>query len=327
MMDGSGAMTLTRRVDGKPDARLRRVSVLLNSSSGTTAGTARDHLRQTLEEAFRRESIEAELAFLSGPDLKSGAEDALQKARDGKFDAIVAGGGDGTIRTVASVVAGSNVPLGILPLGTLNHFAKDLKLPLSIQEAVAVIAAGATSPVDVGEVNGEIFINNSSIGIYPYLVLLRDRRQRSRPLPKWLATCFAGLEAMRNFPIRRLSIRTPGREETFRSPCVFIGNNPYRFSGSALGGRDSLDRGELGLYVAKPGSRMALLRLALQSILGRIDHQRDLRSLTVASIEIGSRRRQLLVACDGEIQTYPTPLIYKIRPGALRIIVDASAGA
>ncbi|MBA3404030.1 MAG: diacylglycerol kinase family lipid kinase, partial [Gemmatimonadaceae bacterium] len=142
----------------------------------------------------------------------------------------IIGGGDGSIRTVAGVHCWNDLPLGVIPLGTWNHFAKDLKIPLSVEEAVAVIAAGEIRAVDLGEVNGQIFINNSSIGIYPYLVLDRERRRRREGLSKWRAMIKAGLRAVRYFPIHRLAIRVEGRVEPCRSPCVFIGNNEYRLS-------------------------------------------------------------------------------------------------
>ena len=165
-----------------------RVVVLLNASAGAIEREGPDKLRGILEAAFAKQGISARLNFLKGADLHSGAERALQRATRGEIDAIIASGGDGSIRTVAGVLADSGVPLGVIPLGTLNHFAKDLNIPISVDEAVGVIAAGETRLVDVGEVNGHIFINNSSIGIYPYLVLDRERqRRRQGPSgPPWL---------------------------------------------------------------------------------------------------------------------------------------------
>ena len=305
----------------------QRVSVLLNASSGKIDGEAGAQLRQALQSAFDKHGISASLEFLPSAELFSGAERALQKATRGEFDTVIIGGGDGSIRTTASVLAGSGVPLGIIPLGTLNHFAKDLKLPLSVDEAVAVIAAGETRAVDVGEVNGRIFINNSSIGIYPYLVLDRERQRRRKRLPKWLAMIFAGLRAFRYFPVRRLSIRAQGWEEPCRSPCVFFGNNEYRLTGPSLGSRATLDKGQLCLYVAKRQSVAALLWLACRCVLGLLDPQRDLRILILPAVEISSRHRRLLVAFDGEIETIRSPLQYRIRPAALRVFAPSAADA
>jgi diacylglycerol kinase family enzyme len=301
----------------------RHVSVLLNVSSGTAEKESREKLREELEAAFETHGITARVEFLRGKDLTDGAVRALQRGDRGELHGVIAGGGDGTISAVASVLAGSNVPLGVVPLGTLNHFAKDLQIPLSINGSVDVIAAGVTRMVDVGEVNDRVFINNSSIGLYPYLVLDRERRRHRHGLPKWFAMVCAALRALRYSPVRRLWIGAEGRSEAFRSPAVFVGNNVYQITGPSLGTRKSLSGGELCLYVAKAQSRAKLLWLACRCVFGMIDQQRDLRMVTLPAIEVGSRNRRLLVALDGEVETIRSPLHYKIRPKALRVFAPA----
>ncbi|MFL6306127.1 MAG: diacylglycerol/lipid kinase family protein [Xanthobacteraceae bacterium] len=304
----------------------QRIRVLLNASSGKSAGEDRGRIKNVLESAFQNHTLSATFELLKGEELRAGAERALRRVTDGELDAIVVGGGDGTISTVSSVIAGSDVPLGIIPLGTLNHFAKDLKIPMAIHEAVAIIAAGHLRSVDVGEVNGQIFVNNSSIGLYPYLVLDRERRTSRVGLPKWLALIMASLQVLRYFPLRRLSVHTASGTETYRSPCVFIGNNVYRLSGRSLGTRDRLDEGQLSLYVAKQQSRLALLWLALRSVIGFLDHKTDLRVFNLPAVEISSYHRRLLVALDGEIDIIRSPLHYRIRSAALRVFAPSPTG-
>jgi diacylglycerol kinase family enzyme len=291
---------------------------LLNSSAGTAEGK-RDDLRAELEGAFRKHAISASFEFVPGSELKAAAERAVKSATAGEIDAIVAGGGDGTIHTVASAVAGTDIPLGIIPLGTLNHFAKDLRIPLLVGDAVAVISGGVHRSVDVGEVNGEIFINNASIGIYPYVVLDRDRRRKRHGVSKWPAMIIAGFRAFWNLPLHRLRIRAQNWQEACRSPCVFIGNNEYHLKGSSFGSRERLDGGELCLFVARKQSRLGLLWVAVRCVAGLVD-QSDLRIVATAAVEVGSRRKRLLVALDGEIQWMQTPLHYRTRPAALRVL-------
>lgn len=304
-----------------------RVEVLLNASAGAIEREGKEKLRGTLEAAFTKHSISVRIKFLEGTDLRAGAQRALQRASRGELDAVVASGGDGSIRTVAGVLADSGVPLGVIPLGTLNHFAKDLRIPISVEDAVTVIAAGETRTVDVGEVNGRIFINNSSIGIYPYLVLDRERQQRQQGLSKWPAMVAAGLRAVRNFPLRRLTVRAHGRDESFRSPCVFVGNNVYGLTGLSMGSRERLDEGKLCLFVTRQQSAMALLGLVLRSVLGLLDQERDLRTLELSELEVSSRHRDLLVALDGEVETIQSPLNYRTRPGALRVFAPSATGS
>ena len=296
-----------------------RMAVLLNSAAGNIICDNGQTLSETLAAAFTRHGITARLDFLSATELKAGAKRALQQAETNQIDALVVGGGDGSIASVVNVIAGSDVPIGILPLGTLNHFAKDLGIPLALEQAVALIAAGQVQSVNLGEVNGEIFINNSSIGIYPYLVLDRQRLQERRGMRKWTAMAFAIWRTLRNFPLRRLRIRAGGLAEPFRSPCVFIGNNEYSLTGRAAGKRERLDAGELCVYVAKRQSRLALFWLACRSMLGFMDQSRDLRELKVPDLEISSRTSRLLVALDGEVTMLRPPLRYRARPNALRV--------
>jgi diacylglycerol kinase family enzyme len=299
------------------------VCVLLNASAGTIGRSDDDHFRDSLRAAFDRHAIPAELELVPGADLRSGAERALRKASDGELDAIVVGGGDGSIRTVAGVIGGSGVPLGIIPLGTLNHFARDLGIPLSTDGAIAVIAAGQACSVDVGEVNGRTFINNSSIGVYPYIVLDRERRRSSEGYAKWTAMILATLRAWWHFPLRRLSIYAEGRAERLRSPLVLIGNNEYDLAGLSLGRRERLDRGELCLYAAKKQSRLSLFWLACRSVLGLVKHSQDLQILKVCTADIRSHASRLLVACDGEVEVMRSPLHYRTKPGALRVLAPS----
>lgn len=281
-----------------------------------------DAVRNALSAGFADHGIAAELQFLPGDRLKTAAEKARARVAARELDAIVASGGDGTIRTIADVLADSGVPLGVIPGGTFNHFAKDLRIPLDADEAIAVISAGYLRSVDAGQVNEYVFINNSSIGIYPYLVVERERR-RTRGLPKLVAMSWAILQAVRNFPIRRLSVTAEGWTERLRSPCIFVGNNEYTISGFQAGTRDNLDKGKLSLLMARHQSLAELSLLALRSILGILNQSSDLRLTSLSTLTVTSRRRQLLVAFDGEVEPMNTPLHYKIRPNALRVFAPS----
>jgi len=277
-------------------------------------------LSETLSTAFDIHAVDARLEVVAGPDLPESAERALARARANELDAIVVGGGDGSIRAVASVLAGSGVPLGILPLGTRIHFARDLGIPVDLDGAVAVIAIAQARFADLVDVNGRTFINSSSIGIYPYLVIERERRRRRYRLSKWAAMMLAGLRVLRHLPAPKLSVGVDGAAEPCRSPCLFVGNNVYTMGLPALGRRERLDGGELCLYVARTQDRLALVWLAFKAVVGRLDHARDLRVLVAPAAEIHSRQRRLLVALDGEVEILRPPLRYRICPGALRVI-------
>jgi diacylglycerol kinase family enzyme len=303
------------------------VLVLLNAMAGGIEGGSVVEIGEAVLAAFAKHGVDAELEVLPAGTLATRANEARHRFEKGEIDAVIAGGGDGTISTVAAALADSGIPLGVLPLGTLNHFAKDLQIPHDIQAAVDVIAAGGSKPIDAGEVNGRLFINNSSIGVYPYMVLDRERRRRREGLQKWSAMILAALRMLRLFPLRRLRVHASGRSELCRTPCLFVGNNKYRFDLFALGRRERLDEGELWLYIAKQQTRLSLIWFTFRALIGFTDAARDLEILSASEADIGSRTHRLNISRDGEVEWVRPPLHYRIRPAALRVYVPIAAEA
>lgn len=270
---------------------------------------------------FAAHGLQADITLAqSGDEMIAAARHALA----GHADVVVAGGGDGTINAVASVMAGTGRAFGVLPLGTLNHFAKDMGIPLALEDAVANIAGGVPKDVDVGEVNGQVFLNNSSLGLYPDIVREREKQQHRLGRGKWLAACWATLGALRRYPFLNVRLTLDdGKEHARRTPFVFIGNNEYTMQGFNIGARDALDRGKLSLYVAQRPGRLGLLRLGWSALWGRLAQERDFDVLTAKSLSIDTRHHRIRVATDGEVTVMETPLQYRIRPGALRVIVPS----
>ena len=295
------------------------VEVIINASAGSDDKHA---LRDQLAETLRAAGLDARLTLArGGNELMESAERA---ARDG-CERVVAGGGDGTISTVAALLAGTDKVLAVLPLGTLNHFAKDLGLPLELEAAARVAATGRVVRVDVGEVNGRVFINNSSIGLYPRLVRRRQQQQDRLGRGKWAAFLFAGLSVLRRYPFLDVRLEADGRTFSRRTPFVFVGNNEYLMDGLQIGARARLDAGRLSLYVTHRTGRWGLLLLALRALTGRLSEARDFDALSAREITIETRRRKqrLRVATDGEVTVMRTPLHYRVRPGDLRVVVPS----
>jgi diacylglycerol kinase family enzyme len=234
---------------------------------------------------------------------------------------IVAAGGDGTISAVAAALVDTDKTLGVLPVGTLNHFAKDLGLPLDLETAVRTILEGEVAALDVGEVNDRIFINNSSLGLYPQIVSHREAQQQRLARGKWTAFFWATIQALRRFPFLDLRITFEGRELFRRTAFLFIGNNEYEIAGFNLGSRTCMNAGKLGLYLTHRTGRFGLFRLAFHALFGRVDQAKDFDAFCVTEARIETKRRRLLVARDGEVEPIETPLHYRIRPAALRVLV------
>jgi diacylglycerol kinase family enzyme len=255
---------------------------------------------------------------------RSGAEvSALaRQAAAGESTIIVAGGGDGTLSAVASALVGTDKILGVLPLGTLNHFAKDLEIPLDVEPALETVVTGRAVAVDVGEVNGRFFLNNSSLGIYPKIVDRRDA-QRKHGKAKWPAFFSAALAALQRYPVLRVRLRGDGQQLNRKTPVVFVGNNEYEIQGLNLGARSCLNGGRLCLYVLHDTGRWGLLRLAVKALLGAASSKEPFDALSATEFAVDTRRRRVRVALDGETATMETPLTYRIHAGALRVIVPA----
>ncbi len=229
---------------------------------------------------------------------------------------------------VASALVGTDKALGVLPLGTLNHFAKDLRIPLDVKEAARNVCEGRAVNVDVGEVTGggesqgRVFINNSGLGIYPHIVRRREKLQERGSAGKWPAFVRAALAILRRYPFMNVRLNADGKEIIRRTPFVFVGNNEYEVEGANIGARGRLDGGHLSLYVAHRTGRLGLLRLALRALLGRLRQSKDFDALNAEEIWVETRRpKRLYVATDGEVNVMTTPLHYRVRPGALRVIV------
>jgi diacylglycerol kinase family enzyme len=294
------------------------VSVIVNGGAGQGHD---DRAAGELRAKLRAAGLDAELVLAKdGEEMIATARRALQHGAK----LVAAGGGDGTINAVASVMAGSGVHFGVLPLGTLNHFAKDLGIPLELDDAVRNLADGVARQVDVGEVNERIFLNNSSLGLYPDIVRDREKQQRRLGRGKWPAAMWATLAALRRYPFLSMRLTVNGEKLARRTPFVFIGNNRYTMQGLSIGERDRLDDGLLSLYVAQHPTRLGLLRFAVDALLGKLGSERDFDVLEAAEFEIDTHRHSLHVATDGEVTLMNPPLRYRVRPGALTVIVPAA---
>lgn len=296
----------------------RKIAFIFNAQSGGGSGLAwLEANRQAVETVAAGGPISV---VENGEQIQAAVEQALTR----RCDAVVAGGGDGTLNAVSSMLVGGSTAFGVLPLGTLNHFAKDAGLPMDPSAALRSIATGHTMQLDVGEVNGLFFLNNSSIGLYVDLVRDRERQQTRLGRGKWPAFAWALLGALRRYPFLTVALTMDGHAFSHRTPFVFVGNNAYRTEGLQLGQRDGLRGGTLSVYVAERAGRWRLLALGLRALVGKLRQARDFKDFRAAELRIDTGHRQLRVAIDGELRRLDAPLHYRIRAGALRVIVPGS---
>jgi len=292
---------------------VQRITVLLNPRAGTQDDAAMERVNEGLRRAGAGES---ELRIVEGPLVRTAAREAI--ARGSRI--VVAGGGDGTVSSVASAIVGSDAALGILPLGTLNHFAKDVGVPLDLDDAIRAIGGGRTVRVDVGDVDGRPFINNASVGMYASLTAERLAMQRLGR-GKWLAHALAAARVWRRYHRLHVRLRADGRERVVATPFVFVGNNEYQLSGMELGGRKRLDVGRLHVCMAPGMPRRRVARMIVVAIFGDLCRLEGFESFTASELTLEGGTARLRLSLDGEVVTLDSPLKFRIRPQALRVIV------
>jgi diacylglycerol kinase family enzyme len=289
-----------------------RVHVVLNAQAGALLRGTHQTAIDTVTAAFARVGLAPRVGCADPAALERAIDDA---ASDG--DIVVVGGGDGTLRSAAARLAHRPAALGVLPLGTFNHFAKDLGIPLDLDGAVRAIAEGTAQPRDIAAVNGHVFINHAGVGLYPHMVELRERLRGAGGLGKFPAMAIAMLDLLRAYPTFGLRIRVGGETRTRRSPFLFVANNGYILDAYGLERPDPRDK--LTLLLAHDAGRWALLRMGAKALIGRLGKDAyDALAFERAVIE--SRRDRLLVELDGEIEALAPPLEFKLMPDALRVV-------
>jgi len=279
---------------------------------------ARDpEIAERVAEALKAAGVDADVELVKGGDCAVRCRAIAERG-----DALlIVGGGDGTIGSAAAALVGTETKLGILPLGTLNHFARDLGLPTDLDEAAKVIASGKERRVDVAEMNERIFINNSAIGLYPLMVVDRDLQQRRLGRSKRLAMLVASLRTLWRFGHRRLTLTiNEERKARVDTPLLFVGNNDYRIDIGAPGQRESLDSGELCVMVMRKKTRSGLIAASIRALFNRSRPDDMVYLDGVERLRVDSRRSQLAVSLDGEVVSSAPPLDYRIRKKALRVI-------
>ena len=297
-----------------------KLCVVLNASAGSLIGAGVDATKAKIEAGFATGGNSVEVRTPEGQDLVA----TLQQAAGEGFDAIVIGGGDGTIATAAAICARADVPMGVLPLGTMNMLAKDLQIPLDLEKAIAALGQGEIRAIDMGEVNGEVFLCNSTLGLVP-LVGRERENQRGK---NWLST-IAGMgramvQACWRFPGWSLTLEYDGRKRRAVTRLLTIANNAYEETAGGFLSRSQLDGGKLVVYLSRHRSRLGLVWFSLELLRHHWQTDKRLEVITTSEIMITRRHKKTIhVSNDGEILKLTVPLVYKILPGALKVLTPS----
>jgi diacylglycerol kinase family enzyme len=297
-----------------------KIHVVVNKRAGTVLDWESASLQQEILAAFRAQGHEVTLHLISPDDLVPAIDRALEQG----CQALIIGGGDGTVRTGAIKLMGTDVPLGILPLGTLNRLARDLKIPLEVHAAAAALANARVEAIDVGEVNGRIFLNNSLLGL---TVIYSQYRQAVRGRPF--------LERMRGYGTavkeilksrRRMDVDIDHGQSRMRVRVLSmaVSNNRYLENASLMLQKETLSDGVLAAYISQHPSGWALARAIVRAMMGRFRSDPNIVHIEAHEIDVSARRSRLRLSNDGELDIVEMPLRYKIRPRALKVLVPVT---
>lgn len=246
----------------------------------------------------------------------------VRAAIDRGASRLVVAGGDGSIGSAAKVVAGTEVELAILPCGTLNHLAKDLSVPLSLEDAARVAQSGCPTLVDAATVNDRLFLNTSSVGAYVSFVRLRERLERR--LGYHIASLAAAARLLFRMPTFRVTLRVEGEnvDRDYITPLVFIGVGERELRLPTLGAR--VPDGKRGLHVMvvrrRSGARALAVGLAAAARgVKAVAQTPAMDAFLAKSCRIASRSGRLAV--DGELISLTPPFEYRYVAAHLRVVV------
>jgi diacylglycerol kinase family enzyme len=293
-----------------------RVHAVINRRAGSALGLDTQHLANEAEAAFREAGHDIAIGLFEPEAMEAALDEAVAAAPD----VLVAGGGDGTVRSAASRLLGSGIALGILPLGTVNRLAHDLNIPLEPHAALRSLASSGFREIDVAEVNGEIFLCNSMLGL-PSQISEGRQHLRGRPLLDRMKGYFKLLRTILASH-RRLELSIDGdtaKSSRVRVLSLAVSNNLYRPQPALIFTRQALDAGTLGVYIAKPRSGLGLLWVLARAALGLWSGDSRLDSISAKRVTISTHRKSLRLSNDGEVETLKTPLYYQIHPKALTV--------
>jgi diacylglycerol kinase family enzyme len=296
-----------------------KVAVVMNSKAGAIVGGSPDETARRIERLFAAAGTEAQVVVAEGPNL----EEAIRGFRDSDVDAVVVAGGDGSVDTAAKALIGSGKPLGVLPMGTFNLFARDLQVPLKLEEAVGALAGGHVQQVDTAEVNGKLFLCNSVMGLMPSLVDARESIRGKSFFQRLRDMAAAVGRLVRRYPRLTVTVDLGKGSQTITVRSLAVTCNPYEEKLGALPMRPHMDTGRLALYQIGHRGRLGMLWLLVSVVLGHWKQSTAVSEWMAPELAIAGRGASIQVVNDGELLSLELPLHYRIHPKELAVLVPA----
>ncbi len=298
------------------------ILALLNRDSGTLKTMNCNALSALIRDEFQVHGHQIQVETCAGSDIVGAIEKA---ARRSDLDALIVGGGDGTVSTAASALVGGKIALGILPAGTMNLFARTLQVPPDLNLAIAALASGDLSNVDYGTINGKPFLHQFAVGMHARMVRLRDKISYGSRVGKIWATSRAMFAAVRRLPNLDIEITVDGVRQDFKTPAVAVSNNLY--GAGHMPYADNPVGGMLGIYICTESRAVAMSRLTFDIMMGNWRTNPNLKVLTGRKVtfEYHGRHHQNRAVCDGELVVLKDRTEIELHPRGLAVLVPAEA--
>ncbi|MPW43960.1 diacylglycerol/lipid kinase family protein [Acinetobacter guerrae] len=304
---------------------LRPLSIIYNEKSGFHAAN-KDGVYEQIMTIFTNHDFEIQVFELGAEDnFDDFMQQVLSRHQSEDRGVVVAAGGDGTLNAVASRLKNTDIPMGILPLGTFNYVARVLEIPQDLLQAAEVIATGVPRSVHVATLNDRMYLNNASLGLYP--LFIQKREQYNQRFGRFTLNAYtSGLDVLiRDHKELKLSITVDGKIYPVKTPLIFFGNNQLQLQEMNLNIAQCAAEGRVAGVVVAKSDKISLFRMLFQLIKGDLEHARDVYSFSADHVLVDSKSKTLTVAIDGEIEEMATPLTFGVAKNALSIMVPAHA--
>ncbi|SMF49634.1 Diacylglycerol kinase family enzyme [Xaviernesmea oryzae] len=292
---------------------------VFNRDGGTFRTTDMDAYCARAVEAFEAQGHQIECHVVSGDQVVATME---KGAAASGVEGLVAGGGDGTISAAAGIAWKSGIALGVVPAGTMNLFARSLKLPLDIWQVLDALAVATPENIDIASANGRSFVHQFSAGMHARLVRYRNSMTFASRLGKIRASTRAAIGVMFNPPEFEVEFKAEGKVGHRKVSAISVSNN--EFGPDPLMYADSLTRGHLGFYIADPLKPAGVAKLAFDILRGRLKENPSVTAMTATEVELHFPRERHDIRCviDGELLPMDRDVLLKVHAGELKVLVN-----
>jgi diacylglycerol kinase family enzyme len=295
-----------------------KMIAVLNREGGTFRTVDMQAYATKAKQVFSDAGDDLEVIVCTGKEMPRTME---RVARRDDIDAIIAGGGDGTISTAAGIAWKNQMPLGVIPAGTMNLFARSLKLPLDIWTVLETLAKGEIRDADIGSADGKAFVHQFSAGMHARMVRLRNALPYRSRTGKIVANVRASVGVVLDPPRFEIEFDVEGHRQSRMISAISVSNNPFGRNGLLI--PDDLTAGHLGIYIAEPLRPASAARLAVDILRGRLRENAAITEMKGRSVDLHFPRvyRSANYVLDGELVPLSKDVAIRLHPGELKVIV------